>query len=1020
MLKMFFFIRYRAQLRRTRPELIASLDDAVAGAISAAGGRAENGRRVLTASFDENRIGFWLDMVILLEKVQKALENTSNELYGHSLILGQNIPETYIQKFCLVLSGGEARASAAGTLRRDREESGSKVHRISAKNRSRGSTEPDHSGSTGIWCSRSIRKALEPYLVFGNPINKKKSGPRDTFRLNTEDSSEVFDPGGYSELREWKPFDETQREYPYRGKIVRALAQGTSKNTILFGPDFVDKWDSLYHYCTDLLGDTPPLAVRFGAGGQGLICFADAYTPRIRSFISEAASKNRDSLPAKTTEELDTMHAQLFRERLREEWSPYMVDQSRAFIRLLLTSYIAAVKDHLPRGMLSRGILIIENPSFAGMISAKVFVEAYSSLDDRKGLQILASDSSSEEGMKEWGGIFLRGMRFSAEDFLTGEGDAKTRKSPGRKSAAPPPSKNEVPKNLPQDLWELSYNIFLLGRYFPSYLFPQLFEEEGLNRDVYFRVLKILTALGAATPDYPSLFIQDFMLSPEKNSQKGNSSFGPGIETQFEKIRSAVRKRILDWTAKGKLCPCFNLLRILSELGEQADDILVLKSIKADALNGTLEGIEEALREGYFVSLVGKGNAPVLSYIYKSLKTLVRENKDDIQQVFLEPLPSFKYEDGSLCYAGYRAQTETNLAAYYIGSQDAEAASESVRKAMLLNRELGKDPVPAYRLFSLVNLSKQRIDDALEYISFALEQAERTEQADEVLLTCYFASSINFLYGNFSKSGNLAAKAEKTALDLGQSGWAARAKLLRGRSFFEIGQYEEALEIFQSLVDTAKTNEADVQSRMMSILRAWLNRTKVFSGLSPSPKRNAATAGLDERIFEIEAAYFAGDFKKAASLAERFLSSSDEEQDNFIYTEQPDWRSGFAQCENMLQPGKAPGTRFAMIYRAMAKSALHPSGEAKAEILDGMQRFMRDELLPDTDPNDSFYFHAWHCVLKNTGADQVDLNTAVSMGYRRLQRRAGRIDDKDKKQAYLTLPRWNNVLCLAAREYKLI
>jgi len=66
MIKMFFYVQFRDQLRRTRPELIASLEESVAASANSAGGVVENGRKVLGASFDENSIGFWLDMVIFL------------------------------------------------------------------------------------------------------------------------------------------------------------------------------------------------------------------------------------------------------------------------------------------------------------------------------------------------------------------------------------------------------------------------------------------------------------------------------------------------------------------------------------------------------------------------------------------------------------------------------------------------------------------------------------------------------------------------------------------------------------------------------------------------------------------------------------------------------------------------------------------------------------------------------------------------------------------------------------------
>jgi hypothetical protein len=81
---------------------------------------------------------------------------------------------------------------------------------------------------------------------------------------------------------------------------------------------------------------------------------------------------------------------------------------------------------------------------------------------------------------------------------------------------------------------------------------------------------------------------------------------------------------------------------------------------------------------------------------------------------------------------------------------------------------------------------------------------------------------------------------------------------------------------------------------------------------------------------------------------------------------------------------------------------------------------MRDELLPDTDPNDPFYFHAWYCMLRDTEAAQVDMNTIVSMAYKRLQRRASRIDDMKTMQTFMKQSCWNNTLRMAAKDHNLI
>ena len=933
MVQMLFFIRFRAQLRRTRPELIVSLEDAVAKAASAAGGAVETGHKIQSADFDEKRIGFWLDIALFLEKAHKALDEAARELNGYSLVVGSDIPELSARKLCRTLSSAGA---------------------------------PQGSG---IWCSKEIREALEFYMAFDRAVNGV--------------------PLMYRELKEFRSFDGPAQGYPYRDKIERTLAMGPDKNTMLLGAESADLRDGVYNYASNVLGELPPLVFGFGAGRSGLICLVDAYTPAIQKFTAGVSAG------------LESIHTVLFKERLRDEWSPYIREHCRNFIQSLLVSYAAAASAVAARTAAAKsaetnGLLILENFSIADASVIDAFRDIYSSLDEGKRPVILAIDNAGDDALRGFMGLFSRVLKFAPEDFAVREKKRLLK---------------NILLNIPGDLRELSYNISLLGRYFPPCLFPQLMEEEGLNRDIYFRTVKILEALGVFVPGNSRPLIPNFTLKAEEV-----------LGDQREKIRAAVRSRILAWALSGRVRPCFNLLKILSELGERADDMLVLRSIRADVLNGTWGAMEEASANNRFAALAGERNAPVLVFIYRTLKALAWGTNREIQQVFQEPVPSMTLDDGTPCYEGYRAQIQANLAAYNIGSRNIEAASEALRKAMLLNKDLGEDAVPAYRLFSLVNLSRQRLDDALEYNSFALDHAERTSQNEELVIICYYAASINLLYGNLSRAERLAVRAEETAAGLGLSRWGERAKFLRGRLCFEAGRYRNALEIFESFGVMADGgnfygNSSLELSEMARTVKAWISRTRVF--MDRFPLENLT--GLDAEIFRIEAAYFSGDFQKTVSLAGNFLSSvSEMSKADFLFTEQPDWRSGFCQCEYLFQSDKVPGTRMAWVYRAMAQCALHPTHEMKDEILGGMQRFMRDELLPDTDPNDMFYFYAWYRMLKDTGAAQVDMNTVVSMAYKRLQRRAGRIDDIAVKQDFLALSRWNKTLSLAAKEHKFI
>jgi tetratricopeptide (TPR) repeat protein len=932
MIKMFFHIQFRAQLRRTRPELIASLEETVAASAVSAGGVVEKGRKVLNASFDENSIGFWLDKVIFLEKVCAALEKAVPELYGYALVLGRDIEETAAQKLSPLSVGRDSRDIG------------------------------------GIWCSEEITEALKFYVVFSRLQNDKKE-IQEAFRG----------------IRGFRSFESYGRKFPNRERIKKAIAPDKGKNTLLLGPEFSGIKDGIFNYCAGLSGDAPPLVIRFGSGAHALVCFVDAYTPEIRSFIASAVP---GALSPEELKKLDDLHGRLFRERLRDEWPSGIITDGRGFARSLLTAYFAAAGNQAPKT-----VLLLDDVSLSGE-SAGVFMEDYSFIknrDEKERILVFGADNLLGERIKDWEGIFDRLLKFTPEDISKADDNSLSESF-----------RESLLEELPHDLLELYYCISLFVRYFPAYLLPQLFEEIGIKQDVYNRALQMLSIMGVSAEELRLINLSN-SLSKERT----------------EKVNSKAGSLILSWVLSGKLKPCFNLLRILFDLGGYAGDALILKSIKADVQSGTWKDIEQAMTEGSFASIAGEENAPLLEYIYKTLKALVWSGSEEIRQVFKEAISSAAAADEKPCYTGCRAQMQANLTAFYIGSREIDAATETVREILLINRDLGDDKVPAYRLFSLVNLSKQRIDDAMEYISFALDQAEKAGQQEEIFLTCYFASSINLLNGNLSRSLRLAKRAEETAFSIGYIKWGFRAKFLRARLYFEIGRYREALDIFSSIPCESGTE-------MARTVEAWIYRIRNFLEPFSSLKQDAEFSGSDAKIFEIEAAYFSYDYKRAEALAEEFLSSPVGPQENFFFTEQPDWRSGFSQCEYIFQSGEKPGTRLVQIFKSMAQCALNPSFETRAEILGRMQRFMRDELLPDTDPNDTLYFYAWCCMLRDSRChkdaltSQVDLNTVVSMAFKRLQRRAGKIDDAETRQAFLSLPRWNSALYQAAREHRLI
>jgi tetratricopeptide (TPR) repeat protein len=512
------------------------------------------------------------------------------------------------------------------------------------------------------------------------------------------------------------------------------------------------------------------------------------------------------------------------------------------------------------------------------------------------------------------------------------------------------------------------------------------------------RALSMLSALAVIdTPLDPRPRTEDFAKHAEAL-----------LGTKAERIRALVRNRLLNWVDRRQLNPCFRLLTIIAELGGRAQltDTLILKSINSDLVNETASGIEQAKKSGLLENLAGRERAAAVCYIFETTRALLTCGETQIRAAFAEPPPD------CAAFPVLKARILTNLSACHLGLRDNNAALETVKDAILLSQGKYNLCLPqSYRLFSLVNLSKQQTGETIDYLGFAMDCAEKSGSFHELGISAYYAAAAQFLFGNVSRAALLARKAREQSLSGGHSDWADRACFLEGRLAFETGRYQEALEIFEKLREEPFDGISEEKERLLA---AWAYRAKVYfqNPLCPKPE----SGGHDADLFEVEAAYLAGDFRKTAELSGALNNPHAEE--NFLYTEQPDWRSGFAQCEQLYFSHGELWDRMICVYHSLALCRLSASGGEEA--MHNMQRILRNERLSEMDPWDAFYFYAWYRILEQSGAGQVDMNTAVSIAFKRLQRRASRIDDIETRRQYLSQPRWNSALSLAAKEFKLI
>jgi hypothetical protein len=938
MAEMFFSLRFQSQLRRTRPALLRHLERSIRETMESFGGKVKSEYRLIRASFDSGGIGFALDMLCLLENLSRTLERVSPDLYGYICVFGEDIDEDNIHLFIREL--------------------------------------PAKLWSTGIWCGPGIRKILGPFIDFEGTLSWPHTAPLAGYALIKEGSAFLQSDVA---LRPGWSFGKTAAEAAGGGdnseRINQYLKQGPRRSTAIVGDEFIGKREGLYRYCAAVMGDFPPLVIRFG-GGNPVIRVVDSFSPEIQKVLAAA-----------DTERLESEAALLFRERLRDEVSEFFAGRCGRFFKNLLEAYRAAAVRAK-----TRPVLIIENLQDADSFAQRIVCAGCASLapegtaaESRRYSGVTEARSTPDEvcaygtctdmaPLKIWEELFPRVIKFTTE----------------KKSHHDTPS-------MPIDLWEIVYACALFNRYFPAYLFPRLLAEEGKNPEMIERTLALLADFRLVNSvSNPSIRMPETVSHAERILGK-----------RTERIRRVVRNRLLDWIKMGRLKPCFRLLEALHDLGGTGSDELMLEAVYNDVINGVYTGLEQAADSNRFVEVIGKERFVPLRFIFTTFKALSHGNQEDIRSAFTESVSL----DG--LSSDFRSWITVARASYRLSVCDPAAASTAVKEAMLIAQEenSGRFLAHIYRLFSLVNIANLQLSEALDYFAFAQEEADKTGKSGECALIGYYSAAAHFVFGNISKAERLALQAEEAALVSGRPEWADRTRFFRGRLRFESGRYQDALDMFKAL-ETNHWGKGGADFEAM--LAAWIYRAAVYRGNTSAPP----AGGLDARLFEIEGAFLARNYRKTLELT--VVTGDALTRDRFLFIEQPDWRSGFAQCELLLFPLRELWERMLLTYRALALCHLGGAEQRdKDEAIREMRRVMRDEL-PENDPNDAFYFYAYYQVLKRTGAPEVDLNTAISLAFKRLQRRASRIDDNETKRAFLSSQHWNGALEVSAREHKLI
>ncbi|MCL2128047.1 MAG: hypothetical protein FWH38_07325, partial [Treponema sp.] len=279
MVQIIFFLRFKQQLQRTRPELIPRLEDQAAKAVEDAGGKITGERGSIRAVFDGNSIGFWLDILLLIEALVQIVEEAAADLYGYSLLVGKELPEMS-EPLCRYLAGGP--------------------------------------GNGGVFLDQTAAEALRPYIT----VESREEGALGGGKHRA---------GSFLRLNEIKIFVPMARAgLPLRETIAWSHDWEQYPALLISGQYFEGKRDDLYMRAAGASGSGGgkeffPLFIRFGCGG--LNALTDSWAAWMRESKADSGG------------ELNAAWEFLFRQRLISEPTPFAVSTARRFFTLALSRY---------------------------------------------------------------------------------------------------------------------------------------------------------------------------------------------------------------------------------------------------------------------------------------------------------------------------------------------------------------------------------------------------------------------------------------------------------------------------------------------------------------------------------------------------------------------------------------------------------------------------------------------------------------------------------------------------------
>lgn len=490
----------------------------------------------------------------------------------------------------------------------------------------------------------------------------------------------------------------------------------------------------------------------------------------------------------------------------------------------------------------------------------------------------------------------------------------------------------------------------------------------------------------------------DYLLNP--NAEKFIFDTLPSDYRQATHV--LVQNRLLESMSKQELYPSLGFLSRFNEVDGIASPDLILDCLVHDVNDDYFAELDQAVQSEKLKQLVGIDLFQSVHYFIMTHHSISMGSNNEMLEVKELKIPV------SIENPRINAFCHINAAIIRLVLGDLGEASDYIKHALVLLQDYknknGLEKV--YRIFGLIELAQHRLGDGIEYLTFALDTAQQLKNVQEKAMASYYLGVAYFLQGNLPRAISFTKIAIGLFNQLEYQGWEQKSVFLLGRIYFSLGSYDKAIALFESIQETQ-----GVLWSLKTKLYASIGNRLVIDGLVKSYK----AVGVSEKTLEIELEYFLGNYETCVRLCESVLNT--ESETLMRITEQIDWTDGYAQIESLLFPKRDFLLRSHSCFKALSLSRLNPKDHA---ILSNLEAIL-DEIKPGLyDPYDVFYYNCYYLVVQQLDSTEIDRSTALSGAFKRLQKRASRIEDAELQRQYLTANYWNGLLCGAAKLHYLI